>query len=476
MASDRMRMIISWIAAAILAVITAASGFAAVSVSDAQTAAGPYIFINEQPNMAPQMQVYGGSSLYWVFEIKRVGQLMAMIPVNVDTGLVESDESVKDALKTHYVANFFKENNLDQVLSAVSDFASSTKYSLNGKLEMLNSDVKPYVNKTVYDSFTKLGAFESTINSASEYADNLMDKVSEIRLKLTLITTIDGASVSDIDSLASSFSSMFSSENSLLESISYAADASTEFKTEVNEKHAAGELTSDERSLLINVFLDSVSLENSVDVKSAEMDSNKVIVDSIFDGLDTKVSQFYSTLIERIENGEDARERADIQIKLMNYSGQYGILQENITEKEIPDTYSGIKSKMDELWDLINQSLSNCDADKNVTLCLAVKLKYDDIESGIDEIKGIITNYIPEGCDITCDSGYALNTSTCLCDPVVVKPAGGINMTYVIIAIALIAVLVLFKYKGKLFPASPSKKAGQTGSSSYDPWSKYQFK
>ena len=104
-----------------------------------------------------------------------MGTISAMLPINSETGEVDVRDSMKDVLKTHYLANYFAtQDAVLDLLNSVFSFAQSRDTELtNAMLKLEVSEAQLPSNITLVN----LQLLEDAIDVANLKNKDLRDKI-----------------------------------------------------------------------------------------------------------------------------------------------------------------------------------------------------------------------------------------------------------------------------------------------------------
>lgn len=421
-----------------------------ITLDRAQQIATPYVYQGEQLDIKPQKLTTAGGTSYWVMEAKSLGQIQVMFPVDSKTGLINRDTSIKDVLKTHYLANFFAtDDTIPNYLDGSLSFAQQTQADLDSKLTNFKTNVEPFMPANV--TLTKKEPYKSAVSNAITRASSLRSSLTSMKSKISGIND-----PSDITVVQSGFSNLFSQETSFLNALDDVSTTSDALHTEVNQDVNAGTLDS---SLGNSIILSTThaGLSTSLIQRNDALTTNKNAMDSFFASLDSKADEYYVKLNNRLSSTSEELERKVILEKIGNYSSTY----ENISNSgnSLPSDYrisSGFNSDLQRLYNLLNKSYSDCSGD--ISTCRAVKSNYPTIDGLVTSLRADLSGY--SGCTngqtraCTAASGES-GTQTCANNvwSTCAASGGGGGFNWLLIGgfLIIIVLLIVYRYRDKFF-------------------------
>jgi len=449
-----------------LILILSVSVFSAVTYDNCYKTALKYVKYSEGESldMKPNALTHYGSNQYWVFEVKSMGNIQFMIPVDADTGFLFYESSAKDVMKAHYLSNFFAtHDSFDDFLSDLLSFAQHQRSDLNNKKTNLETYVDPYLNVTISSEASYKSALDSAINNA----DDLRSAITTLQGDLISINSFE-----DISKIQSEFSKMFSEENAFLNSLNDVVDASNDLHVEVGQLFTDGEIDQSTRDSLLTYTTHS-GLSDEVVSRQDALKSNKKVINDFFASMDSKIGQFYVKLVDRINSTSDSVVINEVLNTLANYSSTYSNFTKLIDEKQIPAYYEDVDDNMKQLYTLISKGNEDC-SDKVLEDCQAVMSSFKDIDSLINKINASISSYSSscnDGQRMACSIGDSTGYKTCVngkwssCE--VSSSSSKYNYKLIGLLVLVIVGLIIFKYKDELmekFTGDSEDEEEDTGS------------
>ncbi len=432
-----------------LILILSVSVFSAVTYNDCYKTALKYVKYSEGESLdlKPNALTYYGSNKYWVFEVKSVGSIQFMIPVDADTGDLFYESSAKDVMKAHYLANFFAtDDSFSNFLDNLLSFVQHQRSDLETKKTNLETYIDPYLNVTISSE----SSYKSALSAGISNADSLRSAITSLQGELSSLGSFE-----DVAKVQNGFRSVFSKEKSFLDSLNNVVEKSNDLHAEVGQMFTDGEIDQSTRDSILTYTTHS-GLSDAVVSKQDTLTSNKKVIDDFFNGMDTKVSQFYVNLLDRVDSTSDSTVIDEVIQTLNNYSATYTLLGNQIDSKGIPASYNDINSKMIELHDLIEKGNEDC-SEKVLEDCEAVKANFSSIDSLIKEINSSINSYSVSSCTnghkITCVVGTQTGYKTCVnghWSSCVISSGSSYNFKLIALLVVVIIGLVAYKYKEEL--------------------------
>ena len=445
-----------------LILILSVSVFSVVTYNDCYKVALKYVKYSEGESldMKPNALTDYNSKQYWVFEVKSVGNIQFMIPVDANSGNLFYESSVKDVMKAHYLANFFAtDDSFNSFLDNLLSFTQRQRSDLETKKTNLETYIDPYLNVSISSESAYKNALDSSINNA----DSLRAAITSLQGELTSL-----GSFSDVAKVQNGFRNVFSKEKNFLDSLNNVVSKSNDLHTEVGELSTNGDIDPSTRDSLLTYTTHS-GLTDAVISKQDALTGNKKVIDDFFNGMDTKIGQFYVNLIDRIDTTTDSSVIDEAIASLNNYSSTYTLLGKQIDDRGIPASYKGINDKMIELHSLISQGNDAC-KDKVLEDCQNVLSNFSSIDSLINEINSTVNSYEISSCSdgqkMACVIGTNHGFKTCnngvwgSCE---VSSGSGYNFKLIALLVLVIVGLIGFKYKDELI-----EKFGGGGESEED--------
>lgn len=430
----------------LLLLILVSAGFSAVTLEQAQTTVTPYFLSGEQLDIQPSDLTTSGSSSYWVLEAKSLNQIQVMFPVDANTGNIETSSSIKEVLKTHYLANFLV---TDTTITDYLDSQLTYAQQRGDAFSSAKTDLEFYETQLGNITITSLSPLKSALSTGNSEATALRQQI------LSTKTTLGNVkSPGDVASAQGSLSSFFSKEGAFLSQSETVSSKASDFMIELAGND---ELKTNRPDLLqaLQGVVNSYSLRQSVTAQKDDLTLNKATIDAFFAGLDGKADDYYLKLTNRIEQSGNIGAINAIIENVNAYQANYTAIGNDATAKRVPDDYNDFAAKMDELHALINESYAYCNAG-TLAECQKAEANFDDMDSLVTSLKSIVTSYstaCTNGATRACTGG----TQTCAngvwgsC-----KTSGGFNWTLIIIMVIVIAGLVAFKFKDKILPEKPA--------------------
>ncbi|MEM0372782.1 MAG: hypothetical protein QXO69_03035 [archaeon] len=425
----------------------AASAFAAVTLEQAQATVTPYFLSGEQLDIRPATLTTSGSSSYWVLEAKSLNQIQVMFPVDANTGNIETSSSVKDVLKTHYLANFFA---TDDTITDYLDSQLAYAQQRGDAFGSAKDDFEFYEQQLGNITITSISSLKTALSTGKSQAEALRQKILSAKTAIASIS-----SPNDVSSSQTALSSFFSSEAAFLSQCESIAEKANALNVELAGNE---ELKTTNPSLLqaLQGVINTYSLRQSVTAQKDNLAQNRAAVDSFFVALDGKAEDYHAKLVNRMSQSGNIEAVNEIIKKITSYSNNYTQISSDAASKGIPDDYSGFGEKMAQLYSLINESNSYCSSGV-LSECEKAKENYNEMDSLVASLKSIVSSY-----STTCVNGAtrscAGGTQTCVngawsaCKQL----SGGINWTLVGAMLAAIIALLVFKFKDNIFPEKPA--------------------
>jgi len=443
--------------ALLLAVILIGIGFASITSTQAGTKALQYAEAGESIKIVPEGLTYSGSTSYYVMElIGTTGRIEVMIPINSETGNVEIGDAVKDVLKTHYLANFFATDD------AMKDFLDTTlSYAQGRYFSSAISQLELYENQLPSGvTLVNLQPLKDSITAANAMNDELRNKILAAQEFTTSTKTV--WRTTDVDSTKTAFDQVFEKENAFIAALDDVAAIANDFMIEL-----AGSELKTENPSLVQAFQGVITSNRLADGASTrtkdDLTQNKNTINAFFSGLSAKSDDYLTKLRQRYENHISPTDIQQISDKLSEYSVNYSYINSN--NVYLPSSY---QSQASDLHDVLTEA-QNYFTNKNYT---EAKAKFDEIGNLVETLMAQINL-----CQTPCTGGKTHVDCVCKC-PADTKEEGGkcvssgfsLNLPLIGGLILIIALLIAFKYKDKIFPGG-----GEVEEKPKDMWSNYKF-
>jgi hypothetical protein len=415
-----------------------------VTPDQVQDIVSAYAYSGEGFDMAPQTTVALGADAYYVGELKTMGNIVVMLPVDAKTGEIVYTDDMKDVIKTHYVANFFAsgDNPVKNFMDTTLTYAQQKQSDLESKLSQFETIVEPQIPANV--TLLHKGAFKSAVSSAIDAATTLRTQTKNVR-DVVIISINKPA---DIASAQNSFGGFFNAYDAFLDSLTDVSSASEALITETNEKIQSGELDANKGSAVISAVTFS-GLSQDVITRKDTLDTNKVAVNAFFANLDTKGAEYLVKLKQRVSHSTEEVERQEILSKIYNYSSELS----NMTEKaaDLPSSYlssSGLTKDKNDVETLINASYELCGTTE-IADCRRAQANFGEMETKLGSMQAKIDAYEPPQ---TCTGGKELKGGKCVCPTGTEEKSGKcvavagqpLNTNLIIALVAVIIVVIIF--------------------------------
>lgn len=437
-----------------------------VTLDQAQQIVTPYIYQGEALDIQPQELTYSETTAYWVMETVSLGKIQVMFPVDAETGDIETSSFVKDVLKTHYLANYFVTDD------TFSDFLSSELTFAQYKTDdFSNAKTQFEFYENQFDEniqLNKLDDLKSALTNGRVKAEAVRSQIISTQSTITNINDI-----LDVSATQNSFNNFLSKENAFLDSVENIGEIANDFMIEL----AGNDYLKINRTDLLQALqgvMTSNRLTESVTARKDSLTQNENTIDSFFAGLDAKADEYYVKLGNRLNQSTEEQARRVILEKLGNYSNQYQNLSSQ--GQSLSSSYrasSGFNLDIQNLYELLEDGYEYCSG-TSLTECQRVEDDFDEIETLISRLESDIQNYGRE-----CTSGQTRScttstdesgTQTCTNGVwgVCVTGGGGLNWTLIIGLVIILALLVLFKFKDKIFGGGKVEEESSE-------WASYKF-
>lgn len=431
-----------------------------IPIEDAFQKASQYQESGESLDMSPQSTVEVDGVRYWPVEIKIAGNIRIIIPINAETGelAIENQDQIA---RTHYIANFFKDKDvgIETYLSSTLDFATETKSNFIDQKEELELFTEDSLEGDVSmgEALPSKEPLEKSLKEAIDIAEALRSTTLETQSAVDNVDTPD-----DTLNAFNSIHSVFDLHEEFTNKIEEIRPIAGQFNSELSSAYDNGWID-------IEDYWDLGEVADEVRISQSELDrisdtiaGNKGAVNSFFDSVDDDIDIFQSRLDDRLDISQEEEERIEIVNQLSNYSKQLNdVMNES---QEIPVSYledNDFDIISEDLSDLIVELQERCQEDANMTECLEVKNNYTQIESDLDEMRGIMDEYDPvcepgesRECTVDGEDGiqYCIDGQWGECQPIETPGIlDDMNWTLTGGLIAILLVLILYRYKDQLF-------------------------
>lgn len=441
----------------------------AVSQQKAYENAHEYKKEYEQVNApTPAHKVEVNGTEYWPFEITgSQGNIKLIVPINSDTGEV-AIENQKKIIETHYIANFFeKTDSVEDYLQSAEEFSKDIQQTFSSKKSELENTYAPQVeNRNV--TLQTMEPLQSSLKEALSKSKELKSMVSQTRDDLD---EIDNPQM-----IFTSYQSMLDTldkDSGTLNSVKNSTQRAGDFKQEVTSKSDSlgTDLARDLRTIIAEQVEDKGQLYSG---REDTINNNEDNIVDFFDSTEEKVEGYRATLNERINMTQIEKERVKVLNQLNKYSNQLNDITNKSGSDDIPDWYleqENFKVLVNETSDLIENSQENCSEEENLTeTCLPVKNNYDKIEGNLEKLNNTVASYEPkcqEGETRECTVNNKKGVEKCVnghwseCQPT--EGEGGINWTLIGGLSAILIVLIIYKFKDRLFGGGEEHEEKEKG-------------
>ncbi len=443
---------------AFLIVLLIGIGLTAATVDDAVQKAQQYQNSGETPNIRPQGLTYAGTSSYWVIElVGTYSRIEAMVPVNSKTGNVEVSDSMKEVLKTHYLANYFAtDDTIPDFLDSMLTYAENKWNQFNdaqNKLGLFEAQIPP--DNTVTELQPLKGAVQNSMAKNDDFRDQIQDAKS--------IVTKTAWRTTDVALAKASLSDVFTKEQAFLNSLGDTSNHANDFLTEL----ASDPDMMANHTQLVGAFQTAVSpaLTETVSAQMSDnLNANKNTVNAFFGGLDAKGTEYLAKLKDRFNSKISQGDIAAIETALNGYQANYTYIVDNADS--LPPAYS---DNIQGLYSLITEAQGYFNAG-NYT-------KTEEQFGSIDDAIALLMGHMGE-CPPECTGGKIAG-SDCLCAcPEGTKESGdqcvgtgySLNLPFIGGLVLVMIVLIVFKYRDKIFP-----RGGEIEEKPKDAWTNYKF-
>lgn len=429
---------------------------ATLTKEEAAEKAMPYVEVaeGETIDISPSQRIEVDGEEYWPFEVRELGTIRFMIPIHQETGEIAEENYWEQIMETHYLANFFATtDSIMNYLESAQDFAQDKKStfgneesSLRSHQELLEENVTPPTIEPLREKLQK----------GEEKAEELRTQTITTKAKSEEITTPENKV-----EMESEINSVFQIQRDLIEIGREIEDKAWDLESDIEKigVEEIGDRAYDMLQTAADLKIDYTGMEST-------LDENERQINNLFkDIIEEEVQSYQSRLGSRLEISEEEKERNEIIYQLEEYSQEL----ENISQKgieEVPEAY--LKEEEFELIEedtieIIKESIEKCEPEKdieeiNMDECREAENKYTEIENNIEEMKQVIEGYDPEcepgetrECTIDGEDGIQQCGEDGLwepCEPI--EETAEINWTLVGSLAAIIIILTLYRYRGKL--------------------------
>ena len=359
----------------------------------------------ETDDIKPRETVTTSQGQYWVVEILRGGRIITLVPVSADTGSIEFEgEHVKDAIKIHYLANYFTtQKSIVDYLSSTRAYARNKQSAFSDKHSSFTASIEPTIPENV--TLTKKAAYLLALTTARDNANKLGEATKTAEGAIATIR-----SVNDIDSLDGMFDEFFGAYDTFLTSLSSLSTRIVEFNTEINAKSNAGELDA-QTATIVSLTIQEQGLTQEIIEKRDDVDANKgSIQTNLFGKLSEQVDEFQINLADRVAGGLQDREIKSIQDRVKNLSANYTTVFNN--SLALPQYYIDEKN-LEQKANTITQKLQIATEEcaKGYAECKQIEPSLTDIETLLAEMQQAISSYSP----LECTNGKIERGGRCVC-------------------------------------------------------------
>jgi len=437
-------------------------GFSVVNLTPQQAGeiAGKYKETTETVDLSPSGLTYSGAAPYYVMELKgALDTIIVMLPINAETKQVEYGDSVLDLLKTHYLANYFAPDD-----NSVRTFLDSTLTYASAKSDAFRSALQ---DLSVYEAQLTSQAPNETLQYLQPLKDSLTDTkdnkvtglIKQIQDTQFIISAVDWRTT-DVDAANRNLDAVFSKQEAFFDGVDNAADNAASLNTEL-----AGD-----QYLLANYYNLVVGMQGVLSKLTyvptsmrASLNSNRNAVNTFFSTLDTTGGQYLAKLRERLDKYIDPTEIEAIRQALNAYDANYTTILSNSGSMT-----STCANNIEALRTAITEAKQYF-YNQNYT---QAKANFESIDSQISSLMSCIDQCPPQcsggrvpnsDCKCVCPAGMTESNGQCV---------GGFSLNLPLIGglILIISLLIVFKYKDKIFPGG-----GKVEEMPKDAWSNYKF-
>jgi hypothetical protein len=451
---------------ALFIILLVGVGFPALSVEQAGDKAQSYIESSEAVTIHPNGLTISGTDSYWVMElVGSLSQIRAMLPINSETGNIESDDAARDVLETHYLANYLTYSDAGDTVSthfqSTLTFAQGKKIDFNAAISDINQ-YAPQIRNAGYD-FPGLVDLNDSLVSANAVNDELRNN---IQLRAQPLMAQTNWRTSDLADSNTIFSDVFSSEGDFLNAMSDVSAKANAFQVEIvgNSQFVQ---TYQTLALALQSIITVHKLTEDVTQRNDTLKSSRNAINQFFDGLDNVGTDYLAKLRARMDSHLPSDVIANISSTLTMYATNYSYIVNN--SDSIPPSY---QTRIDDLKTLIDGAQLALTAG-NYTLA---QTKFGDISDLIDTLTLEIGQ-----CPTSCTGGKTLKDCACTCPSNTKEESGkcvstGFTLNPYLIGglILIIIVLIAFKYKDKILPGG-GEVVVEKKPDKDDMWTGYKF-
>ncbi len=426
------------------------------SLDDAKEIVSGYIFQGEQGSIVPASPVYVNEKVFWVIEAVSFNQVNVMFPVNAETGIIEAGDDAKQAIKVHYLANFFAtDDSVSDFLDDEKSFAQQRQDAFSAALQSL----EVYEQQLDNVSLSTLQPLKNSLQDAVSKAEKVRSTAIDAKKSFTQISTPE-----DIGKTKTLLDDFFNADEAFLRACEDVSKKAGEFETEL----AGNDYLKQEKPDLLQAFqgvIVSYSLKQSVTAKQDSLSETKASIDAFFESLDAKADDYLVRLENRLASSQDKQRIDEIMKSLEDYSNKYANFTSQANAKGIPDDYKNLGSKLKQYYSLLNESYSLCSSSK-LEDCEQAALNFDSLDKLGSSIESIISSYkaveCVEGEVRACTVDGKRGTQKCVNGSWSECVVGGFNTFWVVLGVLVVAV-VLYYYSTRKKKEEPETPVWQQG-------------
>jgi len=443
---------------ALLVILLLALGLSTITKEDAWNKAVQYEEGSESPDLKPIGLTQSGTNSYWVIELKgAMGIINVMLPINSETGDVEVADSMKDVLKTHYLANYFTtQTAVPNLLDSVLSFAQGKNTDFTNAMLKLEVSEAQLPSNTTLENLLLL---KDAIDDANLKNKALRDKVQETK---ALISQTKWRTT-DVEASRTALNTVFSREEAFLQALE---DVST-YASAIYVELAGNEYLKTDYYDLVLAFqltIDSYKLTEGAPIAiEDDLTARKSEVSLFYGDLDSISAEYLTKLRSRVDRHISQTEIQNIKNQLTIYNANYTYINNN-AQKISPSARGDIQ----EMYDALNEAQGYF----NNGNYSQAKALFSNMDTLVESLMGHIGDCPPvcsggkeptSDCDCACPSDTTESNGECV---------GGFSLNFPLIGglVIIIAILIVFKYKDKIFPGG-----GQVEEKTKDAWSNYKF-
>ncbi len=416
-----------------------------VSLDEATDEAVKFKEPAEGINLEPKHKVNVGNTEYWPFEITDLGKIQFIVPINAETGEVADNTTWTPIMETHYLANFFKTtDSIKGYLDSAQSFGEGKESTFSSAKEELESFYEPQINITL----NNMDPLQNKLGEAADAAKTLQSDSIDTSSQIENLNT-----PSDVTKAEQNIKSVINQQRSLINIGEEVNSRANDLEQEVVAARDEGEIDSGVATSILSIT-DGVK-SDYIQVRN-NLQGSENTLNSFLDSLDSKIEDFKTKLQKRMEIPEEQKTRNQILEQLDNYQTKVNKLVNN--SQDLPYSYlqgEGFQDTSESTLNMIQDSISDCQTD-NISKCKEAIDQYQEIESSIQEMNQTIQDYEPctEGetkeCTVNGQQGIqqCQNGQWTTCTP---TDTGGVNWGLVGGLTIILAVLILYKFKDKIF-------------------------